>query len=167
MIIKKFSGEEVIQQELENIFWLTASAPKSESLFYRYMGIYLERNKPIFYAYDEENNRVLGYILGDTDWDDEYTKLFAFYSEAMPSLKSFPAHLHINCHPDAQGRGVGSSLLAFYEAFLREQHISGLHLVTSLNAENVKFYKKNLYLSLYQTCWKGADLVFLGKTLEA
>src|SRR5690606_28054490 len=126
-----------------------------------------EKKKPIFYALDEINSKVLGYILGDTKWDESYHGLFPFYEEARFKLLDYPAHLHINCHPEAQGMGVGSKLLAYYENYLKSLDIKGLHLVTAEEADNVKFYRKNNYLSIYETNWKQINLVFLGKTLEA
>lgn len=63
---------------------------------------------------------------------------------AVPAVASrYPAHLHINLLPAAQGGGNGGRLMqAFLEA-LREQAVFGVHLV--LNAKNSRalaFYRK-------------------------
>jgi ribosomal protein S18 acetylase RimI-like enzyme len=54
-----------------------------------------------------------------------------------------PAQLHINIHPDWQGQGLGSRLMASYLAALRERRVPGVFLETSdRNAKALPFYEK-------------------------
>jgi len=55
----------------------------------------------------------------------------------------YPAQLHINIHPDWQGQGLGSRLMASYLAALRERRVPGVFLETSSrNAKALPFYEK-------------------------
>lgn len=56
---------------------------------------------------------------------------------------AFPAQLHINIHPDWQGRGLGSRLMASYLEALRGRGVPGVFLETSSrNAKALPFYEK-------------------------
>jgi len=60
-----------------------------------------------------------------------------------PGGPAFPAQLHINIHPEWQGRGLGSRLMASYLAALRERSVPGVFLETSSrNAKALPFYEK-------------------------
>lgn len=57
--------------------------------------------------------------------------------------KKFPAHLHINIHPDYQRKGLGHILVNRLISHLREEGIGGLHLiVASDNLKGIGFYRK-------------------------
>ena len=43
--------------------------------------------------------------------------------------------------------------------------IKGLHLITTEDARNVKFYEKNNYSKIYRAAYNGANLVLMGKPL--
>ena len=60
-----------------------------------------------------------------------------------PGGPAFPAHLHINIHPDWQGRGLGSRLMASYLEALRGLGVPGVFLETSSrNSKALPFYEK-------------------------
>lgn len=60
-----------------------------------------------------------------------------------PGSPAWPAQLHINIHPDWQGRGLGSRLMDSYLAALRERGVPGVFLETSSrNAKALPFYEK-------------------------
>jgi len=68
-------------------------------------------------------------------------------SAAAPAFEAggpgYPAQLHINIHPDWQGQGLGSRLIASYLAALRERGVPGVFLETSgRNAKALPFYEK-------------------------
>lgn len=54
---------------------------------------------------------------------------------SQPFGDEYPAHLHIDLLPEAQGQGLGRRLIETLERALRDAGVPGLHLVAS--AENV------------------------------
>ncbi len=145
--------------QVEEIFWLTSARTPAleERVEFRkkYLDDYL--GHLCFVALDGE--RVLGYILCQPDpstfpWPlDIFKDFFADY----------PAHLHINTHPSAQGKGVGAALLHKLEEELILRGVRGVHLVTHAEARNRFFYEKNDYIPVHETAQK---LLLLGKKLR-
>ncbi len=75
----------------------------------------------------------------------------------------YPAHLHINTHPDFRGLGCGQKLIEKFVADLQLQKIVGLHIVTLLGDANIQFYKKNGFREIGQrTCGENATLLLMG-----
>jgi ribosomal protein S18 acetylase RimI-like enzyme len=60
---------------------------------------------------------------------------YARVGGSQPFGAEYPAHLHIDLLPEAQGQGLGRNLIARLELALRSAGVAGLHLVAS--AENV------------------------------
>lgn len=59
----------------------------------------------------------------------------------IPELEAFPAHLHIDLHPSAQGRGWGRALIDHLVTELRRRGVPGVHLgVDPANTGAVAFY---------------------------
>lgn len=57
--------------------------------------------------------------------------------------KGYPAHLHIDLLPEAQGQGLGTALMHALKAHLRAQSVPGVFLcVSSDNKKALRFYKK-------------------------
>lgn len=151
------------------IFFLTshrknfASATDRDQFFERWTGYYL-RSEPesIFVARDEAGTLV-GYLTGCKDtrlapgqmnsmWEDLYVR--------------FPAHFHINCHPENQGLGIGSRLLERFTQALKEEGLGGVFLVTDPEAENKRFYSKNGFNFELIRPWKDRRLLFMGRDLS-
>jgi GNAT superfamily N-acetyltransferase len=60
-----------------------------------------------------------------------------------PQLASYPAHLHIDLLPAAQGQGWGRRLIEQFLARLRELGVRGVHLgVGKANSGAVQFYSR-------------------------
>ena len=58
-------------------------------------------------------------------------------------LKGYPAHLHIDILPLAQGKGYGRKLIDLYLNQLQSLGIQGVHLIVNKNNQNaIKFYKQ-------------------------
>jgi len=58
-------------------------------------------------------------------------------------VDQYPAHLHIDFLPRAQGRGLGTRVIALFEQKLRENGVAGFHL--GMGEKNVlagRFYEK-------------------------
>lgn len=61
----------------------------------------------------------------------------------IAAVDDYPAHLHIDLLPEAQGQGLGRQLIEMLAATLRERGIPGLHLVVGAgNANAQAFYRR-------------------------
>lgn len=73
--------------------------------------------------------------------------------------KTYPAHLHINVSKTWRGLGVGEQLMLSYLDQLRQEHISGVHLITtSLNTVAIGLYERlgfNLLDARPTRLWEG------------
>ena len=64
-------------------------------------------------------------------------------SHAIKGLEDYPAHLHIDILPIAQGRGYGRKLIKIFLNRLQSQNVQGVHLIVSKNNKNaIVFYQK-------------------------
>ena len=142
-----------------------------------------------FVVEDTDRAKVVGYILGTLDTEKQtaafdrimlpkmkahwrsmphktlknrrdYLTLRAINTNSFSYLYAqYPAHLHINLHPDYQRQGLGHKLFTAYEDNLIQKGIPGYHLVVGGdNATGISFYKK---LGLEEL----GDFTQLGKTL--
>lgn len=69
----------------------------------------------------------------------------AMHPECMllPEIDEYPAHLHIDLLPEAQGRGLGRQLVEGFLAQLKERGVSRLHLgVDTNNVGALAFYNR-------------------------
>ena len=110
-----------------------------------------------------DNENPIGYICcsPNTINDKELFELSAPIGMFKEFYHHFPAHLHINCLPLAQGKGVGTQLLEALCKDLIRAKICGVHLITGSNERNVSFYTKNNFSLIH----KINNLVMLGKNL--
>jgi ribosomal protein S18 acetylase RimI-like enzyme len=66
----------------------------------------------------------------------------------------YPAHLHIDLLPRAQGRGLGRKLMEVFLGGLREKGAGGVHLgVGRRNAGAVAFYERVGFVRLQEFPW--------------
>lgn len=159
---------------LREIFFLSADPKnvtedplKNEAFFEKWTGYYL-KNFPqwIFLAFGR--TKLLGYLMCGPD----SAKALHHFQPRNPSyglfadlFEKYPAHLHINCHPDARGKGVGSALIEEMVMRLKAERICGVHLITSNTQRNVSFYQRNGFDFELERDWKGFPLLFMGRTL--
>jgi ribosomal protein S18 acetylase RimI-like enzyme len=80
---------------------------------------------------------------GDARPDTQLIKLlYAGYSVG-PEAEKYPAHLHIDLLPAAQGKGLGKHLIRLFCELLRARGCPGVHLgVAEANAGAIAFYEK-------------------------
>lgn len=80
----------------------------------------------------------------------------------------YPAHLHINIHPDFQRQGIGHLLVDRLLSHLKEKGIRGLHLiVASDNQKGIGFYRKYGFEKLLDIFPAGKSGIIYGvKTSE-
>lgn len=163
--------KEVILQSIEEIFFLssslkTFSSPERRQAFYKrwcedYQNLYPEE----FFVVMEEG-KILGYLSGCSDSTRALDVVSVpGYSVFQDLFSSFPAHLHINFHPDARGLGLGSILVNHYIKYLNQRHIIGVHLVTSPSAQNVNFYLRLGFSKTQTRDFNGMPLHFMGRVL--
>jgi ribosomal protein S18 acetylase RimI-like enzyme len=69
--------------------------------------------------------------------------IFTGYRVDPTLLEQYPAHLHIDLLPRAQGKGWGRRLMRTFWWYLQELEVPGLHLgVSAKNLEGIAFYRK-------------------------
>ncbi|MCH6229940.1 GNAT family N-acetyltransferase [Microbacterium sp. CFH 31415] len=133
---------------------------------------YVVRHPELAFVVETDDERVVGYIVGApetaafeewfrTEWwprhatrwphpeaetsrqDGIVRYAYGRRGGAEPYGDAYPAHLHIDLLPEAQGRGIGRLLIATLADALRAQGVTGLHLVTSAdNAGAIAFYPR-------------------------
>jgi GNAT superfamily N-acetyltransferase len=141
------------------------SEEEKDAFFFKYSGHYLHHFPDL--AFVAVGEKVLGYVLGAPTSSDEGLKriqphlaVFERYFEA------YPAHLHINCHRDARGQGIGSMLVKRFESCLQERLVSGLHIMTGPDAANREFYKRLGFHDEAVEEFKGGRILLMGKVLS-
>ena len=133
---------------------------------------YVVRHPDLAFVVETDDERVVGYIVGAPDtaafeewfrtewwprhatrWPQPETEAsrqdgilryaYGRRGGAEPYGDAYPAHLHIDLLPEAQGRGLGRLLIATFADALRAQGVTGLHLVASAdNAGAIAFYPR-------------------------
>lgn len=132
--------------------------------FEKYLGHYL-RNHPSL-CLVAVSDRVLGYVVAAPDSEgEELNKLQPHLETFKKHFVKYPAHLHINCHFESRGLGVGGQLIKAVEALLRSQGISGLHIMTGPDSPNQSFYKKLGFDFQTELNFQGSSILFMGKSL--
>lgn len=134
---------------------------------------YVARHPDLAFVVEAEDGRVVGYVIGTDDTDgfeewfrDEWwprvaarhplpevehtrqdgTLIYAYGRRAGTEPYAglgYPAHLHIDLLPEAQGRGLGRRLIETLLDELRRRGVPGLHLVASdKNTGALAFYDR-------------------------
>jgi len=167
-------------EQVRTIFFATSaiqvfsSDDHRKQLEWKYLGWYLESQRPMFFVAEEpspgestEEAKILGYIAccPDTKSATELLSINPYLEIFSDLYDSYPAHLHINLAEASRGQGLGSQLIQHLEGILRDQGIRGLHLVTSPDARNRSFYRKNGFHVEFVRPYKGTMMLFMGKSL--
>jgi ribosomal protein S18 acetylase RimI-like enzyme len=163
--------DDIIDQ-VKNIFYLSSSLKefsseeRKKAFFKKWCGDYLILFPDQFFIM-RDGPKVLGYLSGCLDSTAASSVVevpgFSIFSDLFDR---YPAHFHINFHPDCRGRGLGSLLVESFCKNLVEKNISGVHLVTSEGAPNVSFYKKLHFNDEFLRLHNQMNLLFMGKILE-
>jgi ribosomal protein S18 acetylase RimI-like enzyme len=128
---------------------------------------YLDRDPELAWVVDD-GERVIGYVLGAADtagfvrwvreavvpsfaerWagaagEDAAVVAMGLDPERMlvPEVVDFPAHLHIDLLPEAQGRGFGRTLIDTFCGALAARGVPGVHLtIDPANVRAAAFYR--------------------------
>lgn len=163
------------EQEIQEIFFLTTSKKDFTSeqqkmdFYHLWTKFYFEnKNSQVLVKKCPQTQQPLGYLMGAM----KSQEALPHFIEHNPSFElffdlyeDFPAHLHINVHPEAHSKGLGTELIQYYTEYLKEKNISGVHLITSPQSRNVSFYTKNGFEHSYLRAHQGREYLFLGQLL--
>lgn len=136
-----------------------------EAFFYKYVGYYLKHYPQLCFV--AVKDRVLGYIVGSPQSTEaELVSIQPHLNIFSREYQEYPAHLHINCHHESRGMGVGSLLVGKLIECLKLNNINGLHIMTGANAHNQSFYKKLGFDYEVVEDFRGSPILFMGKKLS-
>lgn len=158
---------------LKEIFFLSAARkdwpdPVAKEAFYETWTGYYRKHEPDLIFLAVEGPTVLAYLTGSRDSMKALPELegkiksFAVFKDLFPK---YPGHLHINAHPKARGRGVGSALIEHFTEVLQTTGVVGVHLITSPDARNRKFYQDNQFNYEVEREYNSHKLLFMGREL--
>ncbi len=144
-----------------------SSAERKEAFFKRWCGDYLTYYPQEFFIM-KDGPKILGYLSGCSDSIGARKILevpaFDLFSD---QFIQFPAHFHINFHPETRGKGLGSLLVENYCISLKDKkNILGVHLITSDGAPNISFYRRLGFNQEIQRESGLMKLLFMGKIFE-
>lgn len=135
---------------LEEIFFLSSShtefpSEAARAAFFRtWTGWYLENEPWDVWLWRDPDGSFGGYLTGCLDSMDA-EGLF----ETIPKYGTFddlfaryPAHLHVNVHPDRRGRGIGARLVERFVEDCVAEGVPGVHIVTAAGMRNIGFYNR-------------------------
>lgn len=157
-------------EELREIFFESSSrkdfkddADKNH-FFEKYLGLYLRRFPEYFWVARE--GRILGYMAGaPVTRDPELYGIQSHLSTFESYFQEYPAHLHVNFHPDARGMGLGSKLFSELEKQLQETGIRGIHIMTGPDSRNKSFYHRLGFTFEVTLSYQGTPILLMGKSL--
>ena len=164
--------EEILSQ-IKYIFYVSSSIKEFSSperkigFFKRWCGDYISNYAEHFLVM-RENAKVLGYMSICEDSSIALGVLeIPAYDLFSDLFSTYPAHLHINFHPDCRGKGLGSKLVEHCCNNLRNNGVRGIHLVTSPDADNVSFYQRLGFThEVKRESPSKSLLLFMGKLLQ-
>lgn len=167
-VIRQFKPSDL--PEMREIFFESSlrkdfkDETERELFFQKYLGYYLKHYPDLaFVAFDK---KVLGYVVGALHSDDpELEKLQPHLNSFRQHFLSFPSHLHINCHHEARGQGIGRKLVLALEDELKKRQVSGLHIMTSPDAANKNFYSSLGFHDQILQDFRGVSILLMGKAL--
>ena len=158
-------------EELKAIFFFSSSRQEfstkdqRDAFFQQWTHYYLNEEPDQIWLLINRNGRLSGYLTGCKDSAQALPQLLKYNSSIdafSDQFKDFPAHLHINIHPDSRGLGAGSHLLKHYLLVCQQSGISGAHVVTSPESRNVEFYLRNNFSHQLEKTWNNYPMLFLG-----
>ena len=165
------TSEELVAQQIQNIFFICSSrkhfdTENARQQFYRKWTEYYYLNcRNDIYIAVAEGNHVAGYLMGSRD----SAKAIDYFTDKVPSyllfreyFTEFPGHLHINCHPEFQGKGAGRKLISAFVESIRKE-LCGVHIVTSPTDSNVNFYEKMGFTERHMGYINATGVLFMGR----
>ncbi len=172
--IVKGPVEPRLWQMAEEVFFLSAAtqqfddAEKRRAFLDRWTGYYRDCEPQRIYLAIPPGGRVAGYLTGcmDSRTAERLYRDIPYYSLFEDQFGAYPAHLHVNVHPQCRGRGIGSRLVSAFVEDCDAAHVAGVHVVTGPGLPNVGFYRDRGFTTAVQRTWRRRELLFLGKSLR-
>lgn len=169
--VTDLAQKESLIEQVKFIFYASSSLKefssqeRKDAFFKRWCGDYLSLFPDSFYLMIEDE-KVLGYLSGciNSLSAEEHLEVPGF-RVFHDLFDRFPAHFHINFHPDCRGRGLGSQLVERYCHDLSFLGVKGVHLVTSPGAANISFYHRCHFSFEMPRDFNQMTLLFMGKCL--
>lgn len=165
------------ERAIRDIFFLSADPrnvsadeAKNAAFYLRWTSYYFEYEPHLIWLAwsNSGEERLMAYLMGCANSSQAQPRL----ERHIPSFGAFadqfmryPAHLHINAHPEARGQGVGSKLIDQYVQDLKSRGVAGVHLVTSPESQNRRFYSRNGFNFELNRNWRGHPILFMGRTI--
>lgn len=135
-----------------------------EAFFDKYLGYYLDHYPE--YVWVAREDRILGYMIGAPVSHDSDLYLIQPHLQVFEThFKNFPAHLHVNFHPMARGKGLGSKLFSELEKQFQGMKIRGVHIMTGPDSRNKNFYQRLGFNFEVTLDFKGTPILLMGKSL--
>ena len=158
---------------IEEIFFLSASvqqfsSPRERARFLdQWTGYYRDLEPDRIYLWLEPSGRLAGYLMGcgDSQAAQRFYRDVESYSLFEDLFDDYPAHFHVNCHPDFRGKGIGTLLVDTFLAACADDAICGVHVVTAAKSANVGFYRKCGLEFAITRRWRDRELLFLATSL--
>jgi GNAT superfamily N-acetyltransferase len=156
---------EQLSDQLDAIFFEAsgtksfASAEARASFRERWLGRYLEQHPEWAYVAVAADGTLAGYLVGALDEGGGFDDFAA-------AAQDFPAHLHVNLAPAHRSRGIGAELIEAFAADAGRAGAKGMHVVTSADARNVRFYERVGFRPRASTVANDHELVLLGRRLD-
>ena len=159
---------------VEEIFFLSAArqgfatAQDRREFLVRWTGYYHECEPEGVFLGISKDGRVAGYLTGcaDSKGASRLYRDIPHYRLFEDCFEAYPAHFHVNCHPDFRNRGIGTQLVGAYQAQCARAGLPGVHVVTAPGSPNVAFYRRCGLDFAVERSWQGRQLLFLGMRLD-
>lgn len=136
-----------------------------EAFFEKYVGFYLRHYPELCFV--AESNRVLGYVVASShSTREDLLKLQPHLEMFRDYLELYPGHLHINCHYESRGLGIGGKLISVVEQTFNRLNISGWHIMTGPTSMNRNFYRKLGLDFEVEINFHGSGILLMGKSLS-
>jgi GNAT superfamily N-acetyltransferase len=156
--------------ELKEIFFESSTkkdfkdGAEKEAFFEKYLGIYLKRFPE--HVWVAREGRILGYMIASPVTKDSALYAIQPHLQVFESYyQDYPAHLHVNFHPDARGKGFGGKLFSELEKQLQRLNINGIHIMTGPDSRNKSFYQRLGFDFEIILEFKGSSILMMGKRL--
>ena len=173
-MISRFVEEEnpaEIRAQIKEIFFLSSRRMKvlrgvaREQVFGSWAGYYLDKIPDQTLLFKTHSCGIVGYLTGcfnSAGARPLYRDLF-YYQAFDKWYEQYPAHFHVNCHPDFRSQGIGKVLVETFVGYASQAGAAGVHLVTGTRARNRQFYERQKFFKQTTCRLNNTYLVLLGR----